>query len=223
MKDHSGSLSEAAESGGEVLVVWHERDEHGFTNTEVMAAVLDAATGEQLRTFTAPGRSGSDTIWVRPVDGGFYVVLLRFSNATVHFVPHGGERLAYVTTFEVNGALDVVTTALGVLVLTADGVHSFDHFGVAGAVFTDEAQRDCTAGTVLRDGRVFARCYSWRTEQEYFVTMNADGSDAVELAGTRRRDDGWSSRVASADAGSFLSARARTNSQSACAMTRVQR
>lgn len=199
----SDSGGEAAESGGEVLAVWTERDENGFENAQLMAVVLDAATGEELRTFSAPGGMPAP-IWVRAVDGGFYVFVMQSWSVAVHFVPHGGERLEYVTMFEVSRShFDVVTTALGVLALTEDGVHSFDHFGVAGAVFNDRVLRGCAAGTLLRDGRVFAWCTDWQTEQGVFVTMNADGSEPAELPGTRRSDDLWSSRVAAADAGVF--------------------
>lgn len=192
---------EAAESGGSVLVVWQERRENSLDDMRLGAVMLDAATGEELRTLTTP-TGDYTTVWVRPVDGGFYVFAQATSSIEVYFVAHDSPRFVFVTSFE-DWSSDVVTTSLGVLAFGADGVHAFDHFGTAGEVHTDDVQRVCSAGTVLRDGRVFAWCFDHSANRESFVTMNADGSEPVQLSTTRANDAGWSARLATGDAGIF--------------------
>jgi hypothetical protein len=198
----SDTGGEAAESGGTVLVVWQERRHNGGDDRRLGALLLDAATGEELRTLTAPTGDYGD-VWVRSVDGGFYVFADEVSSSTeVYFVAHDSPRFVYVAAFP-SWYSDVVTTSLGVLALAADGVHPFDHFGVAGEVHTDDMQRECGAGTVLRDGRVFAWCFDRRTSRQSLVTMNADGSDPVELSTTRPNRLWWPARLATGNAGIF--------------------
>lgn len=192
---------EAAESGGTVLVVWQERRENTVEDRRLGAVLLDGATGEELRTLTTP-TGDYNMVWVRPVDGGFYVFAEVTSSIEVYFVAHDSPRFVYVTAFE-GWSSDVVTTSLGVLAFGADGVHAFDHFGAAGEAHTDDVQRACSAGTVLRDGRVFAWCFDLSVNRESFVTMNADGSDPVQLSTKNANDAGWPARLATGEAGIF--------------------
>ncbi len=192
---------EAAESGGSVLVVWQERRENSLEDMRLGAVMLDAATGQELRTLTTPD-GDYDTVLVRPVDGGFYVFAQATPSMDVYFVAHDSPRFVYVTSFE-EWSSDAVTTSLGVLAFGVDGVHPFDHFGTAGEVHTDDVQRGCGAGAELRDGRVFAWCFDHFANRESMVTMNADGSDPVQLSTTPANDAGWPARLAMGDAGIF--------------------
>lgn len=194
---------EAAESGGTVLVVWQQRIESGGPDMGVQAVLLDAATGEELRTLVTPG-GAFNTVWVRAVDGGFYVFAeSRDFTVFVYFVAHGSPSFTYVETVPSNRSIDVLSTSAGVLLFVDSGVHLFDHDGAAVEVHTDAVQQNCDAATVLRDGRVMAWCFDEPSGVESFVTMNADGSAAVLQQSQRVADEGWSARLEAGDAGVF--------------------
>lgn len=193
----------AAESGGVVLVAWDERLENSGDDRTLNAALLDATTGETLRTISIPGSEFSG-MSVLPIDSGFYVVTDVFMSLEVYFVDHEAQRFVHVGSVEdVNSSGFAVTTDAGVLVLGSDGVQLFDHDGAAAAVHDDGLQRGCAGATALPDGRVMAWCYDWSTEDESLVTMNADGSEPALLLARNDEDRGWVSLLAAGDAGTF--------------------